>query len=107
MSDTGIVGDVNRPRGRPAKPTVDTIDPVIMDMARDLLTDAARSRRAYRAAPAGPFRDALLAVRLSEALDALATEKVRDLRRSDDSVTWADVSEAFDTTPQSAHTRFR
>jgi hypothetical protein len=104
---SGIVGTVSRPRGRPTKPTVDTIDPVVMDMARELLADAARSRRAYRAAPAGPFRDALLAVRLSEALDALATGKIQELRRADDSVTWADVSEAFETTPQSAHARFR
>lgn len=78
-----------------------------MDMARDLLAESARSRRAYRAAPAGPFRDALLAVRLSEALDALATEKIQNLRRTNESVTWADVSEAFETTPQSAHARFR
>lgn len=89
------------------KPTVDTIDPVIMDLARDLLSDATRSRRAFRTAPAGAFRTALLAVRLSEALDALATETVRDLRAEDPSVTWADVGGAFGTSAQAALSRFR
>ena len=89
------------------KPTVDTIDPVIMDMARDLLADAVRSRRAFRTAPAGQFRTAVLAVRLSEALDALATETVRDLRAEGPAVTWADVGAAFDTSAQAAQNRFR
>ena len=97
---------VNAGPGRPPKPTVDTIDPAVMALARDLLDDAARSRRAFRAAPVGRFRRAVLAVRLSEALDALAPAEVRDVRDGDEAVSWAQIGDAFGTTAQGAHRRF-
>ena len=98
----------HRAAGRPPKPA--KLDPAIMDAARAGLTAAAR-RLASRRTPTRRARtdpllaDAVLAVRLAEALELLAADEVARAR-DDYGLTWTDIGAAFDTSPQSAHTRF-
>lgn len=94
--------------GRPPKPT--KVDPAMMDAARTGLAAAGRrlvaapKRRRVGVDPA--LADSILAVRLAEALELLAAEGVARAR-ADFGLTWTDVGAAFDTSAQSAHTRFR
>ena len=81
------------------------IDPMVRKAAEEILDLLAPTRRAVAAAPSGPFRRSVLAVRLAEALEVLAAEEVERVRLAR-SMRWADVGEAFDVTPQTAHTRF-
>ena len=102
--------------GRPSKPT--KIDEATMDAARRALVDMARELRLPRGRypdPANPQRMtsqprpldiALLAQRASQAFDLLVNEYV-DRARELDGVTWEQVGEAFETSMQNAHARFR
>lgn len=93
--------------GRRPKPTTSSIDPIVMAAAREALDALTPTRRALRAAPKGNLRRAVLAVRLAEALDVLATEAVEEARALEDGPTWAGVGEAFGMRAQSAQQRFR
>lgn len=96
--------------GRPPKPT--KVDPVMMDAARTGLAAAGRrlvaapKRRRHQVGVDPALVDCVLAVRLAEALELLAAEGVTRAR-ADFGLTWTDVGAAFDTSAQSAHTRFR
>ena len=81
------------------------IDPMVRKAAEEILDQLAPTRRAVAAAPRGPFRRSVLAVRLAEALEVLAAEEINRVRLAN-SMVWKDVGEAFDVTPQTAHTRF-
>jgi len=81
------------------------IDPMVRKAAEEILDQLAPTRRAIAAAPSGPFRRSILAVRLAEALEVLAAEEIERLRATR-SLRWADIGDAFDVTPQTAHTRF-
>ncbi len=78
-----------------------------MAAAREVLDALTPTRRAMRAAPSGPLRRAVLAVRLAEAFEVLAAEAVDEARASTDGPTWVDVGEAFGVRAQSAQERFR
>jgi len=82
------------------------IDPMVRKAAEELLDRLAPTRRAMAAAPMGPFRRSVLAVRVAEALEVLAAEEI-DRVRSAQSLGWKDVGEAFEVTTQTAHARFR
>ena len=82
------------------------IDPMVRRAAEEFLDQLAPTRRAIAAAPAGPFRRSVLAVRLAEALEVLAAEEI-DRVRSVQGLGWKDVGDAFDVTTQTAHARFR
>lgn len=92
--------------GHPSKPEADSIDNVIMAVARGWLDGIASSRRASRVAPAGPLRRAVLAARLSEAFTVLAAEAVAEARKDEDCPSWAEIGDAFGIRAQSAHQRF-
>lgn len=92
--------------GHPSKPAADSVDNVIMVAARGWLDGLASSRRAFRVAPAGPLRRAVLAARLSDAFDLLAGEAVAEARAGEECPTWAEVGDAFGIRAQSAHQRF-
>ncbi|MBK6669333.1 MAG: hypothetical protein IPG46_06455 [Actinobacteria bacterium] len=92
--------------GHPSKPDADSVDNVIMVTARGWLDGIASSRRAFRVAPAGPLRRAVLAARLSDAFDVLAAEAVAEARASEDCPSWTEVGHAFGIRAQSAHQRF-
>ena len=53
-----------------------------------------------------PLACAVLAIEMAEALELIAAEEVERARELD-GVTWEQVGEAFDTSMQSAHARFR
>lgn len=93
--------------GRPPKPTAESIDRNVMAAAREFLDEIAPTRRAATAAPLGRLRRALLAARLADAFEVLATEAVDEARHADGGPTWMDVGEAFGIRAQSAQTRFR
>lgn len=93
--------------GRPPKPTAESIDRNVMTAAREFLDEIAPTRRAATAAPLGRLRRALLAARLADAFEVLATEAVDEARHVDGGPTWMDVGEAFGIRAQSAQTRFR
>lgn len=71
--------------------------------ARRLSSSTSRSRRP-RADPR--LADAVLAVRLAQALELLAVREIAEAR-DHDGLTWSDVGAAFGTSAQSAHTRYR
>jgi len=98
-------GMVMRP-GHPSKPDAESVDNVIMATAKGWLDGLVSSRRAFRVAPAGPLRRAVLAARLSDAFDLLAVEAVAEARASEECPTWAEVGDAFGIRAQSAHQRF-
>lgn len=85
---------------------LESIDRVILDLARGWLDLAAAGRRGLRVAPAGPLRRAVLAARLAEAFDALTAEAIADARSQDRSLSWAMIGDAFGIRAQSAHQRF-
>ena len=97
---------MTRPAGQPRKPDASMIDPMVRKAAEEFLDQLAPTRRAIAAAPPGPFRRSVLAVRLADALKVLAAEDIDRVRRVKHKV-WKDVGEAFDVTTQTAHTRFR
>ena len=97
---------MTRPAGRPPKPDASMIDPMVRKAAEEVLDHRAPTRRAIVAAPAGPFRRSVLAVRLAEALEVLAAEEIERVR-SAKALGWKDVGDAFDITTQTAHHRFR
>jgi len=82
------------------------IDPMVRKAAEEILDQLGPTRRAMAAAPSGPFRRSVLAVRLAEALEVLAAEEI-DRVRSAKGMGWKDVGEAFEVTTQTAHARFR
>lgn len=81
-----------------------------MDAAEAALATAARrlsssTSRARRPRTDSRLAEAVLAIRLAEALELLAGQEVARAREHD-GLTWADVGAAFGTSAQSAHTRF-
>ncbi len=87
------------------------VNSAMMDAARAALAAASRCLKSRGTPVRRPrtdprLADAVLAVRLAEALELLAAEEVARAREHD-GLSWADVGAAFDTSPQSAHTRFR
>lgn len=80
----------------------------MMDAAEAALATAARrlSSRARRPRTDSRLAEAVLAIRLAEALELLAGQEVARAREHN-GLTWADVGAALDTSAQSAHTRFR
>lgn len=84
----------------------------LLDVARELKLPTGRypataaSRAKRTPVQPCPLDLAVLAIEMSEALELVAAEHVNRARELD-GVTWADVGEAFDTTMQSAHSRFR
>ena len=92
--------------GHPSKPEADSVDNVILASARSWLDALASSRRAFRVAPAGPLRRAVLAARLSEAFTVLAAEAVAEARDGEDCPSWAEIGDTFGIRAQSAHQRF-
>jgi len=100
--------------GRPPRP--ETIDPALLDAARDALVQIGRDM----GIPTGRYPDpatgrlrrrarpldlAVLAIQTQEALEVLAAGEVR-LARERDGLTWEQVGDAFDISTQSAHHRF-
>lgn len=82
-----------------------------MDAAESALATAARrlsssTARARRPRTDSRLADAVLAIRLAEALELLAGHEIAESRERY-GLTWADVADAFGTSVQSAHTRFR
>lgn len=96
---------VMRP-GHPSKPDAESVDNLIMATAKGWLDGLASSRRAFRVAPAGPLRRAVLAARLSDAFTVLAADAVAEARKGEDCPSWAEIGDAFGIRAQSAHQRF-
>jgi hypothetical protein len=92
--------------GRPPKADASSIDPTVRVAAVQFLDALASTRRALRAAPPGPLRRAVLAVRLAEALEVIAAEEV-DRARTEHHLRWADVGDTFGVRAQTAQARFR
>jgi hypothetical protein len=95
--------------GRPPKPTM--VDPAMLDAAKAALRSAARRLSSSTSQTRRPqtdprLVDAVLAVRLAEALELLASHEITEARERN-GLTWADVGAAFGTSAQSAHTRYR
>ena len=104
--------------GRPSKQT--EFEEATLKAARRALLDAARALRLPRMRYPASTRSepkrttaqprhmdvAVLALKLSQAMDWLAGEHVA-LARVLDGVTWEDVGDAFGISMQSAHHRFR
>ena len=107
--------------GRPGRPPRQTeFHNKTLQAARRALIDVANELRLPRAKyPAPTKRDpersvvapchldvAVLAIELAQAFELIAGEHVAKARELD-GVTWEDVGEAFGTTMQAAHARFR
>lgn len=102
--------------GRPPKPT--KVDPDTMRAARRALDGAARdlgiargrypdrTDKARLTLQPEPLACAVLAIEMAEALELIAAKEVERARELD-GVTWEQVGDAFDTSMQSAHARFR
>ena len=105
-----------RQPGRPPSPT--KIDEATMVAVRGALLGIARDLKLPRGRypdPADPSRMtlqpqplevAVLAIEVSHALELVAAEQVERAREFD-GVTWEQVGVRFDTSMQSAHSRFR
>jgi hypothetical protein len=107
-----------RSAGRPPRQT--EFDEKTLQSARRALIDVANDLRLPRAKyPTPTKRDpqgtivaprhldvAVLAIELAQAFELIAGEHVAKARELD-RVTWEDVGEAFGTTMQAAHARFR
>jgi len=100
--------------GRPPRPK--SIDPALLEAARDALVQIGRDMDV----PTGRYPDpatgrlrrrarpldlAVLAIQTQEALEVLAAGEV-GLARERDGLTWEQVGDAFDISTQSAHHRF-
>lgn len=102
--------------GRPPKPT--TIDGDLLEAVRRALQRLAKERAVPTArypVTSDPHRAitqpqaldlAVLAVQAEAALEILAAELVAKARQHDDA-TWEHIGDAFGTSAQSAHVRFR
>ena len=81
-----------------------------MRVVRRALVDIAEALRWPRVSRRGstprPLDLAVLAIRVSQALELVAAEQVERAREVD-GVTWEEVGEAFGTSMQSAHARVR
>ena len=104
----GILGAMTP--GRPRRPN--TPDKAADALVRNALNELAASVRAHarqRRHPTGGSDHLLLAVnaaRIAAAADRMAHAHVA-LARETDGVTWEQIGDAFGTTRQSAHERFR
>ena len=83
----------------------------MMDAAEAALATAARrlsssTSRARRPRTDSRLAEAVLAIRLAEALELLAGQEIARARNQY-GLTWTEVGAAFDTSAQSAHSRFR
>ncbi len=79
---------------------MDAAEAALATAARRLLSSTARARTDSRLA------EAVLAIRLAEALELLAGQEIARAR-DQYGLTWTVVGAAFDTSAQSAHSRFR
>ena len=100
------------PGGRPRRTSTpdEAADAVARKAVDELVAAAVRRRRAARsnvsATPSGHLLLAVTAARLSAAAERLALAEVARAREAE-GLTWEQVGEAFGTTRQSAHERFR
>jgi hypothetical protein len=83
------------------EPTMRVVRRALAAIADDL-----RVRGSRRGSPPRPLDLAVLAVKVSQALELVAAEQVERAREID-GATWEAVGEAFGTSMQSAHARFR
>jgi hypothetical protein len=100
--------------GRPPRPIsidsdlLEATHRALLKLAKELGLSTGRYPDAatggYRSRPK-PLAVAVLALEAQEALEVLAAQEV-ELAREHDDVSWADISEAFGITTQSAHHRF-
>jgi hypothetical protein len=99
---------VSVPGGRPRRAS--TPDRAADDAARKavnaLVADSRSDRHGPTAEPSAHLLVAVAAARLAAAAERLARAQVAEARAAD-GLTWDQVGEAFGTTKQSAHERFR
>ena len=97
--------------GRPPRTSISdkAAEALVRRVVDELAFTARRPRQQARATATRVSRHLLLAVtaaRIAAAADRIARAHVR-LARETEGATWEDVGEAFGTTRQSAHERFR
>lgn len=94
------------PGGRPRRTS--TADKAADDAARRVVNELVAANRSRRGSPqaSGHLLVAVTASRLAAAAERLARDSVTKAREAD-GLTWEQIGEAFGTTRQSAHERFR
>lgn len=82
------------------------VDEVVRRAVEELALSAGQPRQNRRAEPSGHLLLAVAAARFAAAADRIAHAHVQ-LAREKEGATWEQVGEAFGTSRQSAHERFR